>query len=79
VNGTRPERARADAGYCSNQNAQLADNQTELFIAMTKDWKRRNELKEMDPPRGRIPDWYGQKQRMERKLRTKRGRCIYRK
>jgi len=31
----------------------------------------------MDPPRGRIPDSYGPKERMERKLRTQRGRDIY--
>lgn len=79
VNGKRPEKALADAGYWSNANAQLADEQTELFIATTKDWKRRKELREADPPRGRIPDSYGSKERMERKLRTKRGRRIYRK
>ncbi|WP_455429038.1 transposase [Halococcus morrhuae] len=71
--------ALADAGYWSKANAQLADEQTELFIATTKDWKRRKELREADPPRGRIPKWYGLKERMERKLRTKRGRGIYRK
>lgn len=38
--------------------------------------KRRKELREKDPPRGRIPDLYGAKERMERKLRTKRGRDI---
>jgi len=70
VNGKRPEKALADAGYWSNANAQLADEQTELFIATTKDWKRRKELREADPPRGRIPDSYGLKERMERKLRT---------
>ena len=77
VNGKRPERALADAGYWSLANAQLADEQTELFIATTKDRKRRKELREMDPPRGRIPDSYGPKELMERKLRTKRGREIY--
>ena len=77
VNGKRPEKALADAGYWSEENAQLADGQTELFIATTKDWKRRKELREKDPPRGRIPDSYGLKERMERKLRTKRGRDIY--
>ena len=57
----------------------LQDEQTELFIASKKDWKRRKELRERDPPRGRIPDSYGPKERMERKLRTKRGKAIYRK
>jgi len=31
----------------------------------------------MDPPRGRIPDSYGPKERMERKLGTHRCRDIY--
>ena len=77
VNGKRPEKALADAGHWSLANAGVEDEQTELFIATTKDWKRRKELREMDPPRGRIPDSYGPKERMERKLRTKRGRRIY--
>ncbi|WP_232833845.1 transposase [Saliphagus sp. LR7] len=77
VNGKRPEKALADAGYWSKANAKLADEQLELFIATTKDWKRRKELREADPPRGRIPKWYGLKERMERKLRTKRGKGIY--
>lgn len=75
--GERPEKLLGDAGYWSKANAQLGDEQTELFIATTKDWKRRKELRERDPPRGRIPQSYGPKERMERKLRTKRGRRIY--
>ena len=77
VNGKRPEKALADAGYWSQANAQLENEQMELFIATTKDWKRRKALREKDPPRGRIPDSYGLKERMERKLRTKRGKRIY--
>src|SRR5699024_1019046 len=72
-----PDKVIGDAGYWSLANAELADEQTELFIATTKEWKRRKELREKDPPRGRIPDSYGPKERMERKLRTKRGRDIY--
>ena len=79
TNGKRPVRALADAGYWSQANAGLEDDQTELFIATTKDWKRRKELREKGPPRGRIPESYGPKERMERKLRTKRGKRIYRK
>jgi len=77
VNGKRLLWALVDAGYWSKANAQLADEQIQLFIATTKDWKRRKELREADPPRGRIPKWYGLKERMERKLRTKRGRGFY--
>lgn len=78
VNGTRPREVLADAGYWSEENVeQGADDNTELFIATTKDWKRRKELRAQGPPRGRIPKHYGPKERMERKLRTKRGREIY--
>lgn len=73
----RPEQVLADAGYWSEGNAELEDEETELFIATTKDWKRRKELTEQGPPRGRIPDDYGPKDLMERKLRTKRGWEIY--
>jgi len=76
-NGRRPGQMLADAGYWSEQNAGLEDDQTELFIATTKDWKRRKKLREKGPPRGRIPNDYGPKELMERKLRTKRGRAIY--
>lgn len=79
TNGKRPEKALSDAGYWSEANAHLEDDQTELFIATIKDWKRRKELREKGPPRGRIPESYGPKERMERKLRTKRGKRIYRK
>jgi len=79
INERRPEKVSADAGYWSKANAELEDEQTELFIATTKDWKRRKELQEKGPPRGRIPEGYGPKELMERKLRTKRGREIYRK
>jgi len=77
VNGEAPSTLLADAGYWSEANAALGDDQTELFIATTKDWKRRQELAEQGPPRGRIPEAYGPAERMERKLRTKRGRDIY--
>ncbi|AKH97477.1 transposase [Halanaeroarchaeum sulfurireducens] len=79
VNGQLPSAVLGDAGYWSKENAELEDEQTELFIATTKDWKRRKELRENGPPRGPIPDSAGPKELMERKLRTKRGRDIYRK
>lgn len=76
----RPENVVADAGYWSEANAELQDedDDLELYIATTKDWKRRKELAEQGPPRGRIPDDYGPKKLMERKLRTKPGRRMYR-
>lgn len=77
VNGRRPDELLADAGYWSEENVVREGSQTELFIATTKDWKRRKELQEQGPPRGRIPKHYGAKERMERKLRTKPGRATY--
>ena len=76
--GARPEQALADAGYWSEANAQLADENTELFIATTKDWKQRKALREQGAPRGRIPKNATAQQRMERKLLTKRGKAAYR-
>jgi len=79
VNGQLPWNVLAEAEYWSEENAELEDEQTELFIATTKGWKRRKSLRENGPPRGPIPDSAGPKGLMERKLRTKRGRDIYRK
>lgn len=55
VHGELPEKLLADAGYWSTANAQLGDDQTELFVATTKDQQRRKELRDKDPPRGQIP------------------------
>ena len=69
----------ADAGYCSadnlNQAAQTtASTGTEFFIATGR-------TKHHDPipkaPRGRIPADATAKQRMARKLTTKKGRAVY--
>jgi len=70
----------ADAGYWSETNIQQADPEgPELFIATTKDWKERKAMRERPSPRGRIPKNLGVRDRMERKLLTKRGRQLYRK
>jgi transposase len=68
----------ADAGYWSEANVQEADPEgPELLIATTKDWKQRKVLREKGPPRGRIPKNLSLLERMERKLRTKRGWGLY--
>lgn len=70
--------AVADAGYWSEENLQEADPEgPELLIATTKDWKQRKALREKGPPRGRIPKDISPLERMERKLRTKRGWGLY--
>jgi hypothetical protein len=48
-------------------------------MATQKDWKRRKEMREAPPPRGRIPKHLTATERMERKLRTKRGSAEYKK
>src|SRR3954468_815586 len=58
-----------------------ADSQTEeceLFIATRQDRKQRAELRDAPAPRGRIPRHLSARDRMRRKLRTKRGRVLYR-
>jgi transposase len=74
--GRNPKACAADAGYWSEANAGL-EGETELFIATTKGWKLKEQLAEQGPPRGRIPKDLTPQQRMERKLRTKRGQAIY--
>lgn len=75
--GRAPTACAVDAGYWSEANAGLATATTELLIATTKDRTRRQQLAEQPPPRGRIPDRLTVRERMERKLRTKRGQAIY--
>jgi len=75
--GGRPSEVLADAGYWSEENAKLGSAETELFIATRKDWKERQAMREAPPPRGRIPNGLSARERMERKLLTKRGREAY--
>jgi hypothetical protein len=71
----------ADAGYWSEANAKRRRGRpgTEFFIATNKDWKQRKAFRDRPPPRGRIPDSLSLRDRMERKLLTRRGRALYRK
>ncbi|MFH1484247.1 MAG: IS1182 family transposase [Chloroflexota bacterium] len=75
----RPKTALADAGYWSEANATACSRpgETEWLIATTKDWKQRKLLREQGCPRGRIPKGLSPKERMERKLLTKRGHGLY--
>lgn len=70
--------ALADAGYCSEANLALETEDAELLIATKKDHKQRAAAREAKPPRGRKPKNMTARQRMERKLATKRGRTLYR-
>ena len=68
-----------DAGYWSETNAAAfgGPDAPEALIATTKDWKQRKALRERPPPRGRIPKHLSARDRMERKLLTKRGRALF--
>ena len=71
----------ADAGYCSEANLEKIglEKGPEHPIATQKDWKQRQALAEAPPARGRIPDDLSLRDRMERKLLTKRGQVLYKK
>jgi len=70
--------AVADAGYWSDANAATETDRCELFIATQKDRAQRAALRDAPPPRGRKPKNMKARERMQRKLRTKRGRIRYR-
>jgi len=68
----------ADAGYMSDQNLADADAAgPELLIAATTAHTQRIAQKEKGAPRGRIPKAATPRQRMARKLLTKRGQGLY--
>lgn len=72
--------ALADAGYWSQATVEACpENGPEPLIATTKSWKQRQAIRERPPPRGRIPKDMNARDRMERKLLTKRGRELYKK
>ena len=76
----RPKTGLGDAGYWSEANIKTCSHcpeMPELLIATTKDWKQRKLLREKGCPRGRIPKELSPRDRMERKLLTKRGRALY--
>ena len=65
----------ADAGYYSDANVRaLAEAGPELLIASRSD---RNRRAAGPAPRGRIPTALSPRERMRRKLTTKRGRRLY--
>lgn len=69
----------ADAGYYSEDNVTCQQQDgPEILVATNKGWRHRKEAQK-NPPRGRIPKDITTKQRMERKLETKRGQGLYKK
>ncbi len=79
--GVLPGQILADAGYCSNTNLDYAitvetatSGGTEFFIA-TGRVKHGERVPEV--PRGRIPANATLRERMARRLKTKKGRAVY--
>jgi transposase len=69
----------ADAGYMSDKNLADADPAgPELLLATTSRHTQRAAQKEKGAPRGRIAQAATPRQRMARKLHTKRGQALYR-
>jgi Transposase DDE domain. len=74
--GRRPKKLLADAGYASDDNlAHLAERGIDAYVATKRD---RHGAKAPSAPRGRIPAGLTRRERMARKLVTKRGRAEYR-
>ena len=71
----RPRRVLADAGYWSTATAAaLARRQIDAYLATGK---LQHSRPPAPAPRGRIPQGLGPRARMQRKLRTQRGRALY--
>jgi hypothetical protein len=68
--------AAADAGFWPEENAANETEECALFIATRQDRTQRAELRAAASPRGRMPKGLSVHQRLQRTLRTKRGRTI---
>jgi transposase len=70
-----PKELSADSGYYSEANISLLqDRGIEVLVPPMK---KKHTVKEPAAPRGRIPSHFSTRERMIRKLRTKRGREKY--
>lgn len=73
--GRKPKELSADCGYCSKENLKYLERQgIDGFIAVEK---RKHTSEAVSAPRGRIPKDLSVKDRMKRKLLTKRGKKKY--
>ncbi len=74
--GRKPSKLSADAGYFSDANvAFLERSHIDAYIPPEK---QKHGTPVEPAPRGRIPTGLSRKDRMRRKLKTKRGRQVYR-
>jgi transposase len=69
--------ALGDAGYANEALLRKPPRGMEIFLSTQKDYRRRQEIREQGSPRGRIPSHLSHRERMERKLQTKRGQQFY--
>ena len=70
-----PDTYLADAGYCSEDNLEATEELDSKVLAATG--RQRHGEKFQKAPRGRIPKNATRRERMARKLRTKKGRADY--
>jgi transposase len=79
--GSMPAQFLADAGYCSAKNLEHARGIEEASAAKTAFFIATGRLKHgeqvPDAPRGRIPNDATVRERMGRRLKTKKGRAVY--
>ena len=70
--------ALADAGYCSEDNfTKIPAGDIELVIATQKDWKQRKAMQDQPQIEEPPPEDPSATELMELKLRTERGRELY--
>jgi transposase len=73
--GRKPKKVLADAGNYTDENVEeLRERGIDVYITPEK---TKHSDSTLPPPRGRIPKDASTRERMIRKLRTKRGRAIY--
>jgi transposase len=73
--GGKPKKVSADTGYFSESNIEYLEGQEiDAYVATGRD---KHGVPLERSPRGRIPDDLTRKERMARKLRTKKGRETY--
>jgi transposase len=75
--GIPPQQLSADAGYCSEANLETLEEEVGIDAYVATGRMSRS-YRCPPSPRGRIPAGLTRRERMQRKLATKRGRATYR-
>ena len=75
TNGEKPDKVSSDSGYYSDKNVEyLESEEIDGYVATGR---QKHSEKVPPSPRGRIPKNATTKERMARKVRTKKGRATY--